>query len=177
MATCSDEEKSLKNLDPGASATADEIENGAQQAQIAKEIASVIQNSAGSVPFIGVAGAGASGKSFFCQEIKRILEENFDIEALVVTMDGYHYYRHQLDQMEDPEYAHARRGAEFTFDAQRFVKDLKHAQATGEGSFPDFDHAKKDPEEDKIKFDGKKHQVVLVEGLYVLLNKEPWAQL
>jgi len=137
----------------------------------------VIQNSAGSVPFIGVAGAGASGKSFFCQEIKRILGENFDIEALVVTMDGYHYYRHQLDQMEDPEYAHARRGAEFTFDAQRFVKDLKRAQATGEGSFPDFDHAKKDPEENKIKFDCKKHQVVLVEGLYVLLNKEPWAQL
>lgn len=41
----------------------------------------------------------------------------FNIEALVVTMDGYHYYRHQLDKMDDPEHAYARRGAEFTFDA------------------------------------------------------------
>lgn len=124
-----------------------------------------------------MAGAGASGKSYFCQEIKEILCEHFDIEALVVTMDGYHYYRHQLDQMEDPEYAHARRGAEFTFDAERFVKDIKQAENDGIGSFPDFDHAKKDPEEGKIKFDRTVHQVVLVEGLYVLLNKEPWRQL
>ena len=59
--------------------------------------------------------------------------------------------------MENPEYLHARRGAEFTFDAARFVKDIKQATENGIASFPDFDHAKKDPEEDKIKFDGKTH--------------------
>ena len=32
-------------------------------------------------------------------------------------MDGYHYYRSELDEMSDPELAHARRGAEFTFDS------------------------------------------------------------
>lgn len=71
-----------------------------------------------------------------------------------MTMDGYHYYRHQLDKMDDPEHAHARRGAEFTFDAERFVNDITQAVKTGMASFPDFDHAKKDPEEDKILFDG-----------------------
>lgn len=134
-------------------------------------------NDSTSVPFIGVAGAGASGKSYFCQEVKRILSEQYDIEALVVTMDGYHYYRRELDQMEDPEYAHARRGAEFTFDAKRFVKDIEAAYHDGHAVFPDFDHAKKDPEEGKIEYDSKKHQVVLVEGLYVLLNIDPWCQL
>lgn len=79
--------------------------------------------------------------------------------------------------MDDPEHAHARRGAEFTFDAQRFVNDISQAVKSGKASFPDFDHAKKDPEEGKIVFDSKKHQVVLVEGLYVLLSKEPWGQL
>lgn len=57
------------------------------------------------------------------------------------------------------------------------MKDIKQAARDGVASFPDFDHAKKDPEEDKIHFDSKKHRVVLVEGLYVLLNKDPWGQL
>ena len=47
--------------------------------------------------------------------------------------------------------------------------------------FPSFDHAKKDPEQGTIKFDGAdgpaKDQVILVEGLYVLLSKEPWSNL
>jgi pantothenate kinase len=79
--------------------------------------------------------------------------------------------------MDDPEYAHARRGAEFTFDAYRFVKDITAAKEEGVASFPDFDHAMGDPEENKINFDSSKHQVVIVEGLYVLLDKEPWGQL
>lgn len=57
--------------------------------------------------------------------------------------------------MDDPENAYARRGAEFTFDAKRFVDDISNAKKEGSASFPDFDHAKKDPEEDKIIFDSK----------------------
>jgi len=47
--------------------------------------------------------------------------------------------------MKNPEEAHARRGAEFTFDSNRFVDDMRLASIYGHGSFPDFDHAKKDP--------------------------------
>lgn len=79
--------------------------------------------------------------------------------------------------MDDPVHAHARRGAEFTFDSQRFVDDIRLASLYGYGSFPDFDHAKKDPEEDKLKFDCKNTDLVIIEGLYVLLEKEPWNQL
>lgn len=77
--------------------------------------------------------------------------------------------------MDDHEEAHARRGAEFTFDAARFVKEIKQAASSDEASFPSFDHAKKDPEENMINYDKAKHQVVIVEGLYVLLEKEPWS--
>ena len=43
--------------------------------------------------------------------------------------------------------------------------------------FPGFDHAVGDPEEGEIAFDSKEHDIVLVEGLYVLLNQDPWKQL
>jgi pantothenate kinase len=59
--------------------------------------------------------------------LKKILKDNHDINAAVVSMDGYHYYKHQLDKFEDPKEAHARRGAAFTFNADRFVKDVKRA--------------------------------------------------
>ena len=96
--------------------------------QAINSIVRIISDSKDSVPFIGVAGAGASGKSYFSQLLKETLKAEHDIEALVVTMDGYHYYRHQLDKMENPQYAYARRGAEFTFDAARFVHDIFNAK-------------------------------------------------
>ena len=43
--------------------------------------------------------------------------------------------------------------------------------------FPSFDHAKKDPEENAIHFDSSKHDVVIIEGLYVLLDFVPWSDL
>ena len=38
---------------------------------------------------------------------------------------GYHYTRAHLDQMEDPEEAHARRGAPWTFDAEAFIEAIE----------------------------------------------------
>lgn len=149
-----------------------------KERKIASEIAKTCLNMPGdTVPFIGVAGIPAAGKSFLCDNLQKLLKEEHDIDALVVSMDGYHYYRSDLDKMDDPEHAHARRGAEFTFDADRFVKEVKLAKKFGVSSFPSFDHAKKDPEQGSIQFDGKKHEVVIIEGLYVLLDKSPWNDL
>lgn len=139
------------------------------------ELVDVVKNSR-HVPFIGLAGIAGAGKSYTCTKLIEVLKDN-GINALVVGMDGYHYYRSQLDQMADPEEAYARRGAAFTFDAEKFVTDIKDAKESGEGLFPGFDHAVGDPEEGKIHFDRAEHQIVLVEGLYVLLNQEPWKQL
>lgn len=149
-----------------------------QQRAVAAEIAQIAKEPIGNqVPFIGIAGIPAAGKSTLCEDLRKILAEDHKVDALVVGMDGYHYYRSELDQMDDPVEAHARRGAEFTFDADRFVKDMKKAAVYGVASFPSFDHAKKDPEQHMINFDKDQHQVVIVEGLYVLLEKEPWSEL
>lgn len=42
--------------------------------------------------------------------------------AAFVPMDGFHLTRAQLDAMPDPATAHARRGAEFTFDGEGFLR-------------------------------------------------------
>lgn len=92
------------------------------------------------------------------------------------TQDGFHHPKSHLATLPNPTEAFARRGAPFTFDAQRFVAavaKLKSGSSTDEIALPGFDHAVKDPVEDEIvvKTDTK---VVLLEGNYVLLDEKPW---
>ena len=122
--------------------------------------------------WIGLAGAPGSGKSTMAEA----LMERLGKWLTVIPLDGYHYYRSELDVMENPQKAHARRGAPFTFNSTRFVDDLIKARNEGKGSFPGFRHAAGDPVEDAIKL-SKGPQVVLVEGNYLLLDQEPWSQL
>lgn len=44
---------------------------------------------------------------------------------------GFHYTRSELDQMEDPEEAHARRGAHWTFDAHAFLQAVEEIKTKG----------------------------------------------
>ncbi|KAL1875926.1 hypothetical protein VTK73DRAFT_9710 [Phialemonium thermophilum] len=98
--------------------------------------------------------------------------------AAFVPMDGYHLTRAQLSAMPDPITAHARRGAEFTFDGPAF---LRLVQALREPinshsaviRAPSFDHAVKDPVPDAITI-LPSHRVILLEGNYTLLDREPW---
>jgi len=94
-------------------------------------------------------------------------------------MDGFHYSRAQLDAMDDPEEAHRRRGAAFTFDAEGYVAlidRLREPIETGrEVKAPSFDHARKDPVMDDIVI-GSDHWIVVIEGNYVALDLEPWSE-
>jgi pantothenate kinase len=94
-------------------------------------------------------------------------------------MDGYHYTRAKLDAFADPAHAHARRGAEFTFDGPAFLKLVQALRAplgagvTASIFAPSFDHARKDPVDDDIEV-RPSHRVVVFEGNYVCLDLEPW---
>jgi pantothenate kinase len=122
--------------------------------------------------WIGLAGGPGSGKSTLAKALRSRLGELLTI----IPLDGYHYYRSELDEMDNPAQAHARRGAPFTFNAAKFVDDLIKARNAGEGSFPSFDHRVGDPVEADIQLK-KGPQIVLVEGNYLLLDTEPWCQL
>lgn len=122
--------------------------------------------------WLAIVGSPGSGKSTLAMALKARLKA----ELTVIPMDGYHYYRHELDQMEAPQLAHARRGAPFTFNAQRFVNEIINAHTVGSGVFPGFDHGVGDPVEKAIRL-SEGPQVVLVEGNYLLSLEDPWVQL
>lgn len=89
-------------------------------------------------------------------------------------MDGYHLSREQLSAMKDPDTAHTRRGAAFTFDAPAFldlVKKLREpiAPETKTLYAPSFDHALKDPVYDDIAIPPN-YRILVFEGNYLSLG-------
>lgn len=95
-------------------------------------------------------------------------------------MDGFHLSRTQLDAMPDPDSAHARRGAAFTFDGDSFlslVTKLRQPLAPETQTLyaPSFDHALKDPVENDIAI-AASVRIVIFEGNYCSLDKEPWKE-
>jgi pantothenate kinase len=112
---------------------------------------------------VGLAGPPGAGKSTVANEVVRRVNKlwpqkaaSFDAEvnppdvAIVLPMDGFHLYRSQLDAMEDPKEAHARRGAPWTFDPALLLNCLKKLKNEGSVYVPSFDHGVGDPVEDDI---------------------------
>lgn len=98
--------------------------------------------------------------------------------ASVVPLDGYHLTRKQLSEMPNAEEAVFRRGAAFTFDGDKYLKLVEEVRKplgpeTNTIYAPSFDHAVKDPVEDDIPI-APTTQVVIFEGLYTMLDREPW---
>lgn len=78
--------------------------------------------------------------------------------------------------MPDPKLAHERRGIHWTFDAAAyvsFIQSLRTPNPRDALSFPSFDHAVKDPMPDSLRIEPS-DRIILVEGLYTLLDIEPW---
>lgn len=80
--------------------------------------------------------------------------------------------------MPDPKHAHDRRGIHWTFDAPAyvdFVARLRDTPLPLVVNAPSFDHALKDPVPDAIVIQPC-HRVVVIEGLYAMLDIDPWRQ-
>eukprot|EP00898_Chlorokybus_atmophyticus_P005390 jgi/Chlat1/5852/Chrsp4S06232 len=173
VVTCKSTTQSAGKLDVSRCAY---MEDG--YSMLADHLLSVAANlQSGTKYFVGVAGVPGSGKSTTAQDVTKLLNTATKSSMAVnVPMDGFHFYRHQLDAMQNPSEAHKRRGAHWTFDGERFVSFLQQLRMQGSGRAPSFDHAVKDPVEDSIAV-LPEHQVVIVEGNYLLLDFVPWSQL
>ncbi|KAJ4388255.1 hypothetical protein N0V85_007745 [Neurospora sp. IMI 360204] len=138
---------------------------------------------------IAIAGIPGSGKTTLSQIIANRLNNLHATNppyaslvteiAIALPMDGFHLTRAQLSAMPYPELAHARRGAEFTFDGQGFyelVKELRQPMTEESQTVwaPSFDHALKDPVEKGIEV-AREVRVVIFEGNYLLLDQKPWS--
>ncbi|XP_057438599.1 putative uridine kinase C227.14 [Lotus japonicus] len=138
---------------------------------------------------VGLAGPPGAGKSTVAHEVVRRINKlwpekasSFDSQvqppnvAIVIPMDGFHLYRSELGAMENPEEAHARRGAPWTFNPSRLLTCLKNLKIQGSVYVPSFDHGVGDPVEDDI-FVNLQHKVVIVEGNYLLLEDGVWKEI
>jgi pantothenate kinase len=138
---------------------------------------------------IAISGIPGSGKTTLAatvttrlnalhnEECPGLAQSTSEIAAFI-HMDGYHLSRAQLSAMPDPTNAHARRGAAFTFDGDKFlelVKKLREPLMPESKTLyaPSFDHAVKDPVEDDIPIHPSA-RVMLFEGNYLSLDKPPW---
>ncbi|KAI1194400.1 P-loop containing nucleoside triphosphate hydrolase protein [Nemania serpens] len=139
---------------------------------------------------IAIGGIPGSGKTTLSRIVTQALNARHESlhpgtpkavpVAAFVPMDGYHLTRAQLSAMPDPVTAHARRGAEFTFDGLSFlslVKALREPLGPSSATIfaPSFDHAVKDPKDNDIVV-RPGHRIVVLEGNYVVLDKEPWRE-
>ncbi|KAF7904921.1 uncharacterized protein EAF01_005443 [Botrytis porri] len=136
---------------------------------------------------IAISGIPGSGKTTLAATITKRLNALQDAHsnktslppiAGFIPMDGYHLTRAQLSAMPDPAHAHARRGAEFTFDGPAFlslIQRLREPLTTSTITIhaPSFDHALKDPKANDIPIEPTT-RILVFEGNYLSLNKEPW---
>lgn len=117
-----------------------------------------------------------TGKSTVAEAVADRLNQDKEV-AIVIPMDGWHLTKKDLLDQYGEEEGMRRRGAPWTFDVQKISKDLAKAKKEREGSFPIYSRDISDPVEDGVQLN-KSHEVVIVEGLYVLWkDDEEWGHI
>jgi len=103
--------------------------------------------------------------------------------SVVLPMDGYHYSLEELRSFANADDAIYRRGAPDTFDVVALKRDLQKIRYGGcdVGNttttivrISGFDHAVGDPVPDLHTFDRNRHNIVIMEGLYLLHQDDHW---
>jgi pantothenate kinase len=121
--------------------------------------------------WVAIAGGPGSGKTTTAVSIAERLNAIKPNSCAVLPLDGFHYSKARLMEL-DPRGAYLRRrGAPWTFDAELCVELLCKAKKEKSGSFPVYDRTISDPVGDGVVLTPE-HKVVLVEGLYLLLQND-----
>ncbi|ETS78616.1 hypothetical protein PFICI_10678 [Pestalotiopsis fici W106-1] len=165
----------------------------AQVERLSRDVLALI-DAGGSGPrvIIGISGVPGSGKTTLSTAVSARINELYrersrssqssndappEPLAVSISMDGFHYSRAHLAAMPNAAEAIHRRGAAFTFDAEGSLALISRladdTSARGVIYAPSFGHEIKDPVADAVAI-APTSRVVLVEGNYCALDREPW---
>jgi len=133
---------------------------------------------------LGVAGAGASGKSVFAALVREVFNKALStgaMRAALCPMDGFHFANAYLDShfvvdekgKKGP--LRAIKGAPQTFDVGSFVHCLRRLRDEPSVALPCYDRRLHDPVPEGIQI-GPADRIAVVEGNYLLLDAGPWAE-
>jgi sulfofructose kinase len=123
---------------------------------------------------VAVAGPPAAGKSTLARLITDEVNRKAGREIVCyLPMDGFHLLNADLRRMG----LYGLKGAPETFGADAFVRLIRDVREAPEAEHfaPAYDRQKHDPDEAAIRIEPG-HKVVIVEGNYLLLDREPWIQ-
>ena len=130
--------------------------------------------------WVGIGGGPGSGKSTLAEAVAKLVNDDAGEEICVVLpMDGFHYSREKLRELDPPSAAEylPRRGAPWTFDAEGCYECFSAAKSQGEAVLPTYSRELSDPVPGGVQLE-QKHKIVLCEGNYLLMKHDPrWAPL
>ena len=118
-------------------------------------------------------GCGKTTTSLFLEYLSHQIEEITPIQT--IGMDGFHRYQDYLDShyisRDGKEIRMSEvKGCPETFDVDKLINKIKETKRK-DTYWPLYNRSKHDPEENKVYIH---HQIILIEGNYLLLNEKPW---
>ena len=122
---------------------------------------------------VAIAGPPGAGKSTMSDYLRDAINKGDDGPAVVVPMDGFHLDNAILDERG----LRSRKGSPPTFDCAGFAALLERLKNTSEDIvIPAFDRTL-DLARAGASIVRGEHQILLVEGNYLLLSQGPWTRL
>ncbi|MEN0098394.1 MAG: nucleoside/nucleotide kinase family protein [Brucella pseudogrignonensis] len=136
------------------------------------EILSKLSNTDGRL-IVAIAGPPGAGKSTISEYLRDAINKGGVGSAVIVPMDGFHLDNAILEERG----LRSRKGSPPTFDCAGFAALLERLKNASEDVvIPAFDRTL-DLARAGAAIVRADHQILLVEGNYLLLNQEPWTEL
>lgn len=122
-------------------------------------------------------GAGKTTLSLFLEDLYKEQDHLFSFQS--VAMDGFHHYNAYLESHTVTRKGHEERLKDFkgipeSFDLNTLKEKIEALRQEESIEWPTYDRTRHDVSEETVEVDT---DIVLIEGNYLLLDKEGWREL